>query len=54
MIKMVRNIFIDYTSSFWFSFLQDRATDTCTSPTPLGVLGVGGRVWGGQEEGCCG
>lgn len=53
MIKMVRNILIIQVH-FGFSFLQDRATDTCTSPTPLEVLGVEGRVWGVPEEGCCG
>lgn len=53
MIKMIKKYF-EYKSSFWFSFLQDRATDTCTSPTPQGVLGEEGRVWGVQEEGCCG
>lgn len=53
MIKMIRNILIIQVH-FGFSFLQDRATDTCTSPTPQGVLGVGGRVWGVPEEGCCG
>lgn len=28
--------------------------DTYTSPMPLGVLGVEGRVWGEQEGGCYG
>lgn len=28
--------------------------DTYTSPTPLGVLGVEGRVWGVLEGGCYG
>lgn len=53
MIKMVRNI-LNIKVHFGFSFLQDRATDTCTSPTPLEVLGVEVRVWGVPEEGCCG